>query len=64
MVKNSCVQSVRCVRYDLLPILMFISKCSKGLDESALIRWETCGPEVARTVSEFEDSLYSQNASS
>ena len=43
---------------------MFISKCSKGLDESALIRWETCGPEVARTVSDFEDSLYDQDASS
>ena len=24
-------------------------------DESALIRWETCGPEVAKIVSEFED---------
>ena len=33
-------------------------------DESALIRWETCGPEVARIVSEFEDSLYNQDASS
>ena len=27
-------------------------------DESALISWENCGPEVARIVSEFEDSLY------
>ena len=33
-------------------------------DESVLIRWETCGAEVARIVSEFEDSLYNQNASS
>ena len=33
-------------------------------DESALIRWETCGPEVARIVSEFQDSLYKQVASS
>ena len=33
-------------------------------DESALIRWETCGPEVARIVFEFEDSLYNQDASS
>ena len=33
-------------------------------DESALLRWETCGPEVARIVSEFEDSLYNQDASS
>ena len=70
----------------LLPILMFIKKCSKGFsvslkqnllfqvggatsllntqDESALIRWETCGPEVARIVSDFEDSLYDQDASS
>ena len=32
-------------------------------DESALIRWETCGPEVARIVSEFEDSSYDQEAS-
>ena len=84
----------------LLPILMFIKKCSKGFsvslkqnvlfsrmaldqvheqnnkiikrvggttsllntqDESALIRWETCGPEVARIVSEFEDFLYNQD---
>ena len=36
----------------------------KTQDESALIRWETCGPEVARTVSEFKDSLYDQDASS
>ena len=33
-------------------------------DESALIRWETCGPEVARIVLEFQDSLYKQDASS
>ena len=33
-------------------------------DESVLIRWETCGPEVARIVSEFGDSLYKQDASS
>ena len=33
-------------------------------DEAALIRWETCGPELARIVSEFEDSLYDQDASS
>ena len=33
-------------------------------DESALIRWKTCGPEVARIASEFEDSLYNQDASS
>ena len=26
-------------------------------DKSAPIRWETCGPEVARILSEFEDSL-------
>ena len=84
----------------LLPILMFIKKCSKGFsvslkqnvlfsrmaldqvheqnnkiikrvggttsllntqDESALVRWETCGPEVARIVSEFEDFLYNQD---
>ena len=32
--------------------------------ESALIRWEICGPEVARIVSEFENSLYNQDASS
>ena len=31
-------------------------------DESALIRWETCRLEVARIVSEFEDSLYNQDA--
>ena len=70
----------------LLPILMFIKKCSKGFsvslkqnllfqvggatsllntqDESALIRWETCGPEVARIVLECQDSLYKQDASS
>ena len=33
-------------------------------DESALIMWETCRPEVARIVSELEDSLYNQDASS
>ena len=43
------------------------NKISKGVggatslldtqDESAPIRWETCGPEVARILSEFEDSL-------
>ena len=33
-------------------------------DESALIRWKTCGPEVTRIVSEFEDSLFNQDASS
>ena len=33
-------------------------------DKPALIMWETCGPEVARIVSEFEDSLYNQDASS
>ena len=33
-------------------------------DESALIRWETCGLEVARIISEFEDSLSNQGASS
>ena len=27
-------------------------------DESALIRWETCGPDIARIVSEFEDLIY------
>ena len=26
-------------------------------DESALIRWETCGPDIARIVSEFEDLI-------
>ena len=31
-------------------------------DESALIKWETCRLEVARIVSEFEDSLYNQDA--
>ena len=33
-------------------------------DESVLIRWETSGLEVARIISEFEDSLYNQGASS
>ena len=27
-------------------------------DESALIRWETCRPDIARIVSEFEDLIY------
>ena len=31
-------------------------------NESALIRWETCGPEVARIVSEFEE-LYEEESS-
>ena len=26
-------------------------------DDSALIRWETCGPEVARIVAEFEETI-------
>ena len=26
-------------------------------DESALIRWETCGPDIACIVSEFEDLI-------
>ena len=26
-------------------------------DDSSLIRWETCGPEVARIVSEFEETM-------
>ena len=25
-------------------------------DDSALIRWETCGPDIARIITEFEDS--------
>ena len=33
-------------------------------DESTLIRWEKCDSEVVRIVSEFEDSLYNQHASS
>ena len=43
------------------------NKITKGLggatsllntqDESAVVRWETFGPEVARIVSELEDSL-------
>ena len=32
-------------------------------DDSALIRWETCGPEVARIVAEFEDSLDDKDSS-
>ena len=27
------------------------------VDESALIRWETCGPEVARIINEYEESM-------
>ena len=27
-------------------------------DESALIRWETCGPDIAHIVSEFEDLIH------
>ena len=26
-------------------------------DDSALIRWETCGPDIARSVNEFEDGM-------
>ena len=29
-----------------------VNKC----DDSALIRWETCGPDIARFITEFEDS--------
>ena len=32
-------------------------------NDSALIRWETCGPEIARIVSEFESSMKSQDSS-
>ena len=32
-------------------------------DESALLRWETCGPEVARIVAEFEECLHRKNTS-
>ena len=28
-----------------------------NVDKSALIRWETCGPEVARIINEFEESM-------
>ena len=27
------------------------------VEESALIQWETCGPEVARIINEFEESM-------
>ena len=27
------------------------------VEESALIRWEMCGPEVARIINEFEESM-------
>ena len=27
------------------------------VEESALIRWETCGPDVARLINEFEESM-------
>ena len=30
-------------------------------NESALIRWETCGPDIARIVGEFEDLLHSSD---
>ena len=33
-------------------------------NESALIRWETCGPEVARIVSEFEECLNDESSPS
>ena len=32
-------------------------------DESSLLRWETCGPEVARILSEFEKCLSRKNIS-
>ena len=32
-------------------------------DDSALIRWETCGPEVARIVSEFEEQMKANDSS-
>ena len=32
-------------------------------DESALIRWETCGPEVGRILCQFEDEIKDDNAS-
>ena len=28
-----------------------------NVDKSALIQWETCGPEVARIINEFEESM-------
>ena len=28
-----------------------------NVEKSALIRWETCGPEVARIINEFEESM-------
>ena len=36
----------------------------KTQDESALIRWDTCGPEVTRIILECEYSLYNQDVSS
>ena len=30
-------------------------------EESALIRWETCGPDIARIVSEFEDLIHDED---
>ena len=32
-------------------------------DDSALLRWEMCGPEIARMVSEFEDSAKANTTS-
>ena len=29
-------------------------------DDSALIRWETCGPDIARLITEFEDSMQNE----
>ena len=26
-------------------------------DQSALVRWETCGPDIARMITEIEDAL-------
>ena len=31
--------------------------CMNRSDESALIRWETCGPDIARLITEFEDGM-------
>ena len=33
-------------------------------DESALIRWEACGPDISRVVTEFEDLLNSESSNS
>ena len=33
------------------------SDISKKVDESALICWETCSPDIANVVLEFEDWL-------